>query len=101
MLTCQTFCLQKKAKLAVLEQERAKARAKEAHLEKLQEEERKISEAMEETKKLSSEVMKRLCHSKPVKSVYYFVGIICAVLFRKSDTLMIPFKGHMCFFYGG
>lgn len=79
MVTCQTFCLQKKANLAVLEQERAKARAKEAHLEKLQDEEEKISEALEE----SPEVRKSpLCHSKPVK----------------SDTLIIPFKGHMCFF---
>lgn len=57
MLTYQFF-LQKKAKVALLEQERAEARAKEAHLEKLQEEERKVSQALQETKTLPSEVMR-------------------------------------------
>ncbi|XP_011600905.2 uncharacterized protein isoform X1 [Takifugu rubripes] len=52
---------EKKAKLAVLEQERAEARAKEAHLEKLQEEERKISPALQETKTLRSET----CEKEP------------------------------------
>lgn len=56
MLTYRFF-LQKKAKLAVLEQERAEARAKEAHLEKLQEEERRISQALQEAK-TPSEVMR-------------------------------------------
>lgn len=50
--------LQKKAKLAILEQEQAEARAKEAHPEKLPEEERKISQAPQETKPLHSEVMR-------------------------------------------
>lgn len=52
------FFWQKKAKLAILEQERAEARAKEAHLKKLQEKERKISQAVQETETLRSEVMR-------------------------------------------
>uniref|UniRef100_A0A4W6BXT5 DPY30 domain containing 2 n=1 Tax=Lates calcarifer TaxID=8187 RepID=A0A4W6BXT5_LATCA len=44
---------EKKAHLAVLEQERAKAREEALHQEKLREEEQKISEALEESKKLS------------------------------------------------
>lgn len=53
-----TFFLQKKAKLALLEQERAKAR-----VEKLQQEDRKTSEAPEESDKLCSEVMRTHCDS--------------------------------------
>lgn len=50
------FLLQKKAKLAFLEQERSRAR-----VEKLQEEDRKISGALEESDKLCSEVMRTHC----------------------------------------
>lgn len=44
---------QKKAHLALLEQEQAKAREEALHQEKLREEERKITEALEESKKIS------------------------------------------------
>ncbi|XP_044034566.1 DPY30 domain containing 2 isoform X1 [Siniperca chuatsi] len=44
---------EKKANLALLEQEQAKAREEALHQEKLREEERKISEALEESKKIS------------------------------------------------
>nr|XP_046232229.1 DPY30 domain containing 2 isoform X2 [Scatophagus argus] len=44
---------EKKAKLALLEEERAKAREEALHQEKLREEERKISEALEESKRNS------------------------------------------------
>ncbi|KAM7381329.1 hypothetical protein PAMA_012267 [Pampus argenteus] len=44
---------EKKARLALLEQEREKAREEALHQEKLREEERKISEALEESKKIS------------------------------------------------
>uniref|UniRef100_A0A4W6C5H2 DPY30 domain containing 2 n=1 Tax=Lates calcarifer TaxID=8187 RepID=A0A4W6C5H2_LATCA len=46
---------EKKAHLAVLEQERAKAREEALHQEKLREEEQKISEALEESKKEADE----------------------------------------------
>lgn len=52
MLLYHFFYLQKKANLALLEQEQAKARAEAWHQEKLREEERKISEALEESKKV-------------------------------------------------
>lgn len=52
-----TFFLQKKAKLALLDQERTKAR-----MEKLQEEDRKIRETLEESDKLCSEVMRTHCN---------------------------------------
>ncbi|WP_159224934.1 DPY30 domain-containing protein, partial [Klebsiella pneumoniae] len=42
---------EKKANLALLQQEQAKAREEASHQEKLREEERKISEALEESKK--------------------------------------------------
>lgn len=51
------FFLQKKAKLALLDQERTKAR-----MEKLQEEDRKIRETLEESDKLCSEVMRTHCN---------------------------------------
>ncbi|XP_044034573.1 DPY30 domain containing 2 isoform X2 [Siniperca chuatsi] len=44
---------EKKANLALLEQEQAKAREEALHQEKLREEERKISEALEESKKVT------------------------------------------------
>ncbi|XP_030611429.1 DPY30 domain containing 2 isoform X2 [Archocentrus centrarchus] len=44
---------EKRAKLALLEEEQAKAREEELHQEKLMEEERKISEGLEDSKKLS------------------------------------------------
>lgn len=48
----QLFYLQKKANLALLQQEQAKAREEALHQEKLREEEQKISEALEESKKV-------------------------------------------------
>lgn len=51
------FNLQKKAHLALLEQEQAKAREEALHQEKLREEERKISEAFEESKKVCDKIL--------------------------------------------
>lgn len=54
------FYLQKKANLALLEEEQAKAREEALHQEKLMEEEQKITEALEESKKVC------LCDRIPV-----------------------------------